>query len=135
MFHWFNLVHSNLRESAKRGNFWAQLATGEAPRSGKWATVEKEHLAVQPTCMACGGTKHLQVHHIKPFALHPEKELDPDNLITLCMDVFECHFRIGHGQNWHYFNPRVVSDAEDILAHPSLRKAREETIKDRKEPL
>ncbi|MBO0783888.1 MAG: HNH endonuclease, partial [Ktedonobacteraceae bacterium] len=54
-------------------------------RSPEWDRVAKEHRRREPRCVVCGykGRK-LQVHHIRPFHLHPRLELDPDNLITLC---------------------------------------------------
>jgi len=50
------------------------------------------------------------VHHIKPFHIEPELELEPDNLITLCMDEFDCHLLIGHGDSFQCYNPHVVED-------------------------
>jgi hypothetical protein len=90
-------------------------------RSPHWRTVEKHHLEAHPTCAACGGRTKLQVHHEKPFHSHPELELDERNLITLCMDKHECHVLIGHGDSWKHFNPHVVRDAAEVLAHPERR--------------
>ena len=53
-------------------------------RSDQWPKVRKTHLASHPTCELCGGEKKLEVHHMRPFHLHPELELEPSNLITLC---------------------------------------------------
>ena len=98
-------------------------STNEPPRSGKRRTVEKEHLERQPQCAACDSTKHLNVHHIESFVLHPQLELDPNNLITLCMGKFECHIRIGHGGSFDHggYNPNVVMDAATVLKAPALR--------------
>ena len=63
-----------------------------------------------PTCAACGSNKRLQVHHIQPFHLYPELELEPTNLITLCMDISECHLLLGHGDNFRMFNPDILND-------------------------
>lgn len=79
-------------------------------RSPEWHRVEEAHIKAEPWCRNCGGTKNLQVHHVEPFHLHPEKELDPTNLITLCEDYHdgvECHLHIGHLGNWKNFNPYV----------------------------
>lgn len=84
-------------------------ALGHA-RSPEWHRVEQEHLAKEPFCRYCGGTKLLQVHHVSPFHLDPQRELDPSNLITLCEDYkdgVECHLHIGHLGNWKTFNPHV----------------------------
>lgn len=91
-------------------------------RNPRWATVEKNHLSTQPNCQACGTTKRLQVHHMKPFHLFPEKELDNDNLITLCMDEWQCHIRIGHSGDWRAYNPHVIDDAATQLARIKERK-------------
>jgi 5-methylcytosine-specific restriction protein A len=87
--------------------------SAEAPRSGKWPTVRKHHLEKEPACIACGGTDHLTVHHIAPFHLHPAKELDPDNLATLCEHPsHNCHLIWGHYCDFkRYFNPTVRADA------------------------
>jgi len=81
-------------------------------RSSYWANVREKFLEDNPLCAACASHKSLQVHHIKPFHLHPELELDPTNLITLCMDVTECHLIVGHGDSFRCYNPNVREDAQ-----------------------
>src|SRR3989442_7647586 len=78
-------------------------------RSPQWARVAHEHLLREPACVACGYKgKHLQVHHIKPFHLHPHLELDPDNLITLCQARGrEHHLLLGHLDAWDSFNEHI----------------------------
>ena len=49
-------------------------------RSPHWHTVRKHYLEQHNKCAACGRTEHLQVHHIEPFHLHPDKELDINNM-------------------------------------------------------
>ncbi|MGA7781162.1 MAG: HNH endonuclease signature motif containing protein [Paraburkholderia sp.] len=85
-----------------------------AARSGKWPTVRKQHLALHPTCEVCGGTQKLEVHHRRPFHLHPNLELDPKNLVTLCeanKDGVNCHLLFGHLGNFRSFNVDVLIDA------------------------
>ena len=53
-----------------------------------------------------------------PFHLDPALELDPTNLITLCMDEKECHLHIGHGGSFKQYNPEVRRMAAEALAHP-----------------
>jgi len=53
----------------------------------------------------------MQVHHIKPFKLYPELELDPDNLLTLCNKT-ECHQEKGHCGYYRSWNEKVVEDCE-----------------------
>jgi 5-methylcytosine-specific restriction endonuclease McrA len=100
-------------------------APPEGERSGMWPTVRKHYVLKHSECAACGSEKNLNVHHIKPFHLHPELELDMGNLITLCAGSSEngnynCHFRIGHDPDgplgprtpsWKASNPNVRSDA------------------------
>ena len=90
----------------------------DADRSSRWISVRRDHIAKNPECVACGSRKDLNVHHIKPFHSHPELELEPSNLITLCR---EHHFRIGHdpdgpwrprSPSWSESNPRVRKDAQ-----------------------
>jgi 5-methylcytosine-specific restriction endonuclease McrA len=99
LLHLFRVVHAALRESAK------------ASRSPEWRAVEKHKVATQGTCEICGSTKRLQVHHVEPFHVEPDKELDPSNLVVLCMDTNECHFRVGHGggqgHGWRGWNPKI----------------------------
>lgn len=95
-------------------------------RSPHWSHVRKEHLAKQPVCQACGTADNPEVHHIRPFHLHPELELAPGNLITLCEKRgHDCHFVFGHFHNWSQFNPIVIQDAaqyrrESEEAHAAL---------------
>lgn len=92
---------------------------GKAPltaaRSSYWPKVRKEHLSKHPQCAVCGETHKLEVHHIQPFHLHPELELNPDNLITLCESDSNgvcCHLFVGHLGNYKSFNTSVKDDAK-----------------------
>lgn len=78
-------------------------------RSGRWASVRRQHLEREPACAACGRSKELEVHHIKPYHEHPELELDLGNLVTLCADP--CHLVFGHLLNFKRANPSVREDA------------------------
>lgn len=81
-------------------------------RSPQWPRVEKEHLLHEPACAACGHRgKGLQVHHVKPFHLHPNLELDPSNLITLCeIKGRDHHLLLGHLDEWESYNVNVRDD-------------------------
>ena len=105
--HGINLVRHALRDVGV-----------SAKRSSHWPTVEKHFREGHSTCAACGSKNRLNVHHCKPFHLDPELELDPNNLITLCMDTKECHLHIGHGGSFKQYNPNVRRDAAETLAHP-----------------
>ena len=95
-------------------------------RSSHWRRVRKAHLLLEPACRACGTTDDLQVHHIRPFHLHPELELEQSNLITLCEKRgHDCHFCFGHFHNWRAQNPNVTADVahyrqESEEAHGAL---------------
>ena len=93
-------------------------------RSSEWDEVRDAFVLKNPFCAACGSTKKLQVHHILPFHLHPELELDLKNLIVLCMDVNECHLEIGHGGSFRHYNPQVVVHAKRFLmeSEPDARQ-------------
>lgn len=91
-------------------------------RSSGWPKVEKEFLKTNSECAACGSTKHLNVHHKKPFHIDPSLELDVTNLITLCMDK-DCHLLIGHGDDFKAYNPDVMNDAS--IVHADLSRFKE----------
>lgn len=83
-----------------------------SPRSGQWPRVRAEHLEKEPRCAACGGSENVQCHHIRPFHLHPELELEPSNILSLCEKPSRnCHFAHGHSFSWKAWNPHVVEDA------------------------
>lgn len=84
-----------------------------AYRSPKWVNVRKQHLNKEPTCAACGRNKKLEVHHIEPVHLNPDRELDINNLITLCDNP--CHFIFGHLMDYKSWNKDVVLDCKVYL--------------------
>lgn len=93
-------------------------------RSGHWPTVRAAHLKLHPSCRLCGGTDKLEVHHIKPFHLHPDLELNPANLVTLCESGkggINCHLACGHLGNFKSFNVAAVEDADAWHAKVSNR--------------
>lgn len=95
-------------------------------RSPQWRGVRERHLEKEPVCQVCGGKKRLNVHHIKPFHLFPNLELDPANLITLCekskIDGINCHFLFGHLGDWQAWNPSVRRDAAAWASKILLRR-------------
>lgn len=86
---------------------------GGQPRSPHWPQVRSKYLELHPTCEACGSKEKLQVHHCKPYHLHPALELDLSNLVCLCSKN-SCHFLIGHLTAWESFNPDVLEDARKM---------------------
>lgn len=82
------------------------------PRSSQWRKVRLEHLERFPECAACGRKQALEVHHVLPFHLFPEHELDYDNLVTLCeWPSLNCHLLFGHCMDWRHYNPSARGDA------------------------
>lgn len=107
-------ARSQGRSTRRRTDHGAHIARKHGhERSPEWGRVEKAHLQREPACVACGHQgKGLQVHHIKPFHLHPALELDPNNLITLCeIKGRDHHLLIGHLDNWESYNVHVREDA------------------------
>lgn len=91
-----------------------QKVPADMKRSDHWPAARSAHLIEHPTCLICGGTKKLEVHHIKPFHVHPELELDPSNFATLCednLDGLDCHLAFGHLGNFKSWNVDVLVDA------------------------
>lgn len=93
--------------------FYGKNVLFGASRSPAWPQVRLLHLVKHPVCEVCGGKKRVQVHHIKPFHLHPDLELDPTNLVTLCEGwaVANCHLLFGHLGDFRDDNPTVLKDA------------------------
>lgn len=90
-----------------------------ALRAPGWPALRRAHLAKHPACAVCGATSDREVHHIKPFTLFPDLEMDPKNLVTLCRSKnwgFNCHLRVGHGGNYSWYNPYLISDIAAIRA-------------------
>ena len=101
-------------------------------RSSKWPAVRDAWIKAHPACAACGSTgkpgKPVQAHHVIPFSVDAngdadgdgiKNELDPENLITLCVDGVggtNCHLMIGHSGNFKLHNPQVREDAARFRA-------------------
>jgi hypothetical protein len=90
-----------------------------AERSPDWSKIRKQHLKNNPNCAACGRNKKLEVHHIVPVHLDHSKELDLENLITLCDDP--CHFTFGHLMNYQSWNKDIISDCENYFKKVKTR--------------
>jgi hypothetical protein len=91
----------------------APIAAAGLKRSSKWPSVRAAWLKANPKCAACGSAVKVEVHHMHPFHLFPERELDPTNFITLCegRGGCNCHLTFGHCGNWSHWNESVVGDA------------------------
>lgn len=82
-------------------------------RSPWWRTLARCFLLKHTSCAGCGtdNRKNLQVHHKKPYHLHPELELDETNLVAVCK---YCHFVICHRNNWSFYVPDID---EELVRH------------------
>ena len=63
----------------------------------------------------------MELHHICPRHICPDKIFDENNLIPLCRHD---HLIFGHLGNWDYWNPHVKEDAEMI--YNLIQKRKEE---------
>jgi hypothetical protein len=84
-----------------------------AKRSPGWSAIRKKHLLENGFCAACGKTKNLEVHHIKPVHLFPDLELELSNLVTLCADP--CHIVFGHFMDFKKWNKTVLYDCSEYF--------------------
>ena len=108
--HGYNLLKHKLRDVGVKNK-----------RSPQWHKVREEFLTNNLECAVCGTNKNLNVHHKKPFHLYPQFELDPNNLITLCMDpLHQCHIKLGHGGDFKKYNPNVDEDVKSVHANIAL---------------
>lgn len=85
---------------------------GKTPRSPKWSKTRADYLKDNPCCAVCGSCYKPEVHHIIPVHVDASKELDLNNLITLC-DKY-CHFIFGHLMNWKSYNLNIRKDADEF---------------------
>ena len=86
-------------------------------RAPGWSAVRNEWLRLHPRCEACVNPVRafLNFHHLIPVNVDRSRELDPENLITLCVNGpfgINCHAIFGHSGNWRDWNLNVWSDAQ-----------------------
>lgn len=83
-------------------------------RSPDWPAFRKQWLLGHPRCAVCGATKNVVPHHLEPFSLFPQRELDKLNVVTLCEGPgVNCHLLFGHLNNFASYNPTCLEDAEE----------------------
>lgn len=94
------------------------------PRNPKFTHAAQTWLNDQ-TCAACGRPDHLEAHHVLPFHLYPQFEMDPRNWIALGRhpDHLNCHLIIGHLGDFEAFNPLVRELAATLLFNRRLSQA------------
>lgn len=82
-------------------------------RSSKWRKVRNRYISVFDQCCICGLKTKLEVHHIIPFHVRPELELEWGNLETVCENKkygINCHLLMGHHGNYRKWNPDFGMD-------------------------
>lgn len=83
----------------------------------EWRRARSIYIRRHGLCAMCGAGKKLEVHHVVPYSKSEALRYDQTNLITLCR---ECHFRFGHGRNWHKSNPDIrnlCEKSKESLSH------------------
>ena len=102
-------------------SFFTSFRAFGGKRSSHWRRVRKESLGEKPRCAVCGGKKGLSVHHKVPFHIDKTKELDLDNLITLCdWRANNCHRIFGHLLSFYSYNDNVAEDAKNFNKKPNI---------------
>lgn len=76
-------------------------------RSPRWPGVRDAFRAAHPDCAVCG-SRAVDIHHVVPFHVRPDLELEPENLLSLCP---EHHLLFGHLMAWRSWNPGAKRDA------------------------
>ncbi len=86
-------------------------------RSSKWPSFIKKIKKEVGRCAVCAKRKGLEGHHIRPFHIYPDLELNPDNITILCR---RHHFILGHLEYWKSYNPQMaetISYFRSLLIH------------------
>lgn len=102
-----------------------KLKTNGKKRSNEWPKLRKAWLKKYPHCALCGGKTKVTVHHIRPFHLHPELELDKTNFVTLCEGKkgLNCHLMFGHfGDFAKKYNINVKNDVNNFRPNLMSKK-------------
>ena len=115
------MIQKLLTKLWSKEDFDPELKHFGVQRSKDWPLVRKEHLLKEPACTICGCMDNLSVHHIIPVHIDKSRELDEDNLITLC-EKYNHHFLFGHCQDWKAYNPNVRDWVTKIELMKSQRR-------------
>jgi 5-methylcytosine-specific restriction endonuclease McrA len=68
----------------------------DSARDPRFRSAEREFIRRNPVCAGCGGSA-TTAHHVIPFHVRPDLEMDESNWAPVCPD---CHFVDGHARNW-----------------------------------
>jgi len=84
----------------------------ETERSPLWSAARAKHIKEHPACFHCGLIHDPEVHHIVPFHMRSDLELDPVNWVTLGESIGRnCHLHRGHNGNWKDWNRCLIFEA------------------------
>ncbi len=112
----FNQITKPSKDVAKVfGGIDKMMATFTDKATGKLKSLPEIIKLVGKAADRQGGTKKVEVHHIQPFHIRPDLELDPSNLLTLCEAKrygVNCHLAWGHAGDYRAVNTDVERDAE-----------------------
>ena|SRR3990167_10369880 len=98
-------------------NWWIDKWRGNllgGVRSPRWSQVRKTNIKKECECCGKKGTlfKPCELHHILPFHISPENELNPENFLTVCRD---CHYLLCHLRDWKSWNKDIKKNAAELL--------------------
>ena len=95
-------------------DWWRGYGLLGAARASDWASWRKQH--IKTLCDGCGKKavflKPLELHHLEPFHLAPQREKDPTNVATVCR---RCHQLICHLDNFKSYNINAKMDLAELL--------------------
>ena len=86
-----------------------QDRTFGAKRSSDWSRFRNEN--IKDRCEICGSKFFLELHHVLPFHIRPDLELDKNNVITACR---RHHLEFCHFFNFKKFNIDIKNHIEKI---------------------
>lgn len=92
------------------------------PRSPHWRSFEKDLIEKQPYCSFCGEeapSTQLVGHHIVPFHLNKDLELDPNNILIVgeTCTTGHHHLLLCHFGNFRKWNPDARKLSEIFLSN------------------
>lgn len=111
----YNWLYNLLFYENAADRYISKIFGAVRPRSPKWNQFKNKWLKKNPNCIICGSTKYTIVHHIKPFHLFPQFELDESNVVTICENPkFNHHLYIAHQGNYCKYNKTLIEDIPTI---------------------
>ena len=85
------------------------LVAGSKRNSG-WHKASEAYIREVGQCEFCGAKLgeegvELEVHHVEPFHVRPDLEMEKSNWAVLCRKPHDCHRLVGHFRNFSLWNP------------------------------